>query len=229
MRYKLRDGKHDRLTICLAGLEAVGSSPSGVGCGAGSDIRETDRTEGGDRVVNYCELVCKRCLGRARGVLDRGEEVDRLRDLNTHHIQLGSGVRPARVAAHALNSPSRLRFQHGRLIKEELGEKSFSRIAAWDCWHWFWGYGGEAAESKYGRESYLLYDLILEFCEQGFHLFPVIAYLQILPVTLRLTFRHPRCSGEYCPPGGMRVFALRCLRGAPPQCSSIQSSCALAG
>jgi len=43
LRYKLRNGKHDKLTLCLSRLEAVGSSPSSGGCGAGSDIGETNR------------------------------------------------------------------------------------------------------------------------------------------------------------------------------------------
>jgi hypothetical protein len=103
MRYKLRNGKHDWLTICLSGLEAVGSSPSSGGCGAGSVIGETNWRARGDRAANYCDPIRKRCLDRVRGVLDRGQEVDRIRNLDAHRLQHGGGVRPAHPTAHALN------------------------------------------------------------------------------------------------------------------------------
>lgn len=48
--------------------------------------------------------MLKRCLDDSRCVLDRGEEADRIRDLDAHHLQHGSGVRPAQLTAHALNN-----------------------------------------------------------------------------------------------------------------------------
>lgn len=52
-------------------------------------------------IKNLCVKVC---LERARGVLDRGEEADRIKDPDSHRFQHGGGVRPARFTAHALNS-----------------------------------------------------------------------------------------------------------------------------
>jgi hypothetical protein len=48
VRYNLRNGKHDRLTIHLYRLEALGPSSSSGGCGAGSDSGETKRPARGD-------------------------------------------------------------------------------------------------------------------------------------------------------------------------------------
>ena len=104
LRYKLGNGKHDKLATCHSRLEAVDSSTSSGRCGAGSVIGETNHRTRGDRAANYCEPMRKRCLDRARGVLDRGEEADRIRDLDAHRIQHSGGIRPARLAAHALNS-----------------------------------------------------------------------------------------------------------------------------
>jgi len=97
-------GKHDKLTKGLPGLEAADPCPVGGGCGAGSDIVEANRCARGNPAANYCESMHKRCLDRARGTLDRGEEADRVRDLDAHRLQHGGGVRPARLAAHALGA-----------------------------------------------------------------------------------------------------------------------------
>ncbi len=95
-------GKHDKLTKGLPGLETADPCPVGGGCGAGSDIGKTNRPARGDPAANYCESMHKRCLDCARGTLDRGEEADRFRDVDAHSFQHGGGVRPARLAAHAL-------------------------------------------------------------------------------------------------------------------------------
>jgi len=72
--------------------------------GAGSDIGETNRRARGDPAANYCESMHKRCLDCARSTLNRGEEADRVRDLDAHSLQHGGGVRPACLAAHALGA-----------------------------------------------------------------------------------------------------------------------------
>ncbi len=95
-------GKHDKLTKGLPALEAADPGPVGGWCRAGSDIVEANRRARGNPAANYCESMHKRCLDRARRTLDRGEEADRARDLDAHRLQHGGGVRPARLAAHAL-------------------------------------------------------------------------------------------------------------------------------
>ena len=97
-------GKHDKLTKSFPGLEAADPCPIGRGCAAGSDIVEANRRARGNPDANYCGSMHKRCLDRARGTLDRGEEADRVRDLDAHRLQHGGGVRPARLAAHALGA-----------------------------------------------------------------------------------------------------------------------------
>ena|SRR6185437_13486956 len=95
-------GKHDKLTKGLPGLETADPCPVGGGCSTGSDIVEAHWWAPGNPVANYCESMHKRCLDRARGTLDCGEEADRVRDLDGHRLQYRGGVRPARLAPHAL-------------------------------------------------------------------------------------------------------------------------------
>ena len=101
MRYKLQNGNHDRLTICSLGWRLLVLLPlaAGVVLGAISAKQTAGHTE--IELLTIANL-CVNVALIARGVLDRGEEADRIRDLDSHRFQHGDGVRPARFAAHAL-------------------------------------------------------------------------------------------------------------------------------
>src|SRR5882762_4993753 len=103
-------GKHDKLTKGLPGLEAADPCPVGGGCDAGIDIVEANRRARGNPSANYCGSMHKRCLDRARGTLDRGEEADRVRDLDAHRLNWILLEPRQKTAAYCPNSGEKIQM-----------------------------------------------------------------------------------------------------------------------